>query len=492
MEYKLKRFFFFIFFTASLCANEISEVVVQIEKKEPAIDFDYINSLEKGLKRDFFINEYLKSNISSNEAFKTLSLIDNMNNEIFFNFAKKFKDDETLAVAQCMNMTAKQLVETYADCIVSGLTIEKMSNLSAIDLDLIKQKTIDKYPIFVNKIKILSSSIPFTKLIIQKKDLFYEIFFNVNEDFRTKYFNYKLPKRTFQKIFKDKNKFNEFLKISLLNKKLSMLHKSLNGIEDKDLNAQSSFLLALNAIRFDDLNLAYKYLINASKKSQDSFFLEKVNFWKYQITKDTSILEELILNKELNFYTLLSNETLQKEIKFKVILEKKELFDLYTEKINKQRTALLYSIAKSKSNLEAEKISKNFEIGIMQLKPSVANEISKILNEQFLLSNQFKAQKSLEYGNIYLDNSKFKSPILTLFSYENEIENFDELINNKTLFNFFFNLELFLENHKNKLLRQFLINYVKYYNNILLEDEKQLSLISIFQSLYEPAENQKK
>lgn len=51
-------------------------------------EFEEIKSIQKGIKRDFYINELLKKDINSDIAYKSLSLIDNMNNELFLTLLK--------------------------------------------------------------------------------------------------------------------------------------------------------------------------------------------------------------------------------------------------------------------------------------------------------------------------------------------------------------------------------------------------------------------
>lgn len=206
-----------------------------------SLNLDFIKNLQNQIERDFYINEYLKTDISSDQAYEILPFITDMRNEIFFNFAKKFGHDETLGVAQCMNMSIKELVNSYDDCIASGLTIKDLSTLSALDFDLIKQKVSDKYPEILKEIKIISAPIPFTKLVIQKNDTFFNIYLNVTDDFRTKYFNYKLPEKTFERIYQDKDKFNKFLQVTLTNSKLNYLNASLKDIDDSGLDFDSSF-----------------------------------------------------------------------------------------------------------------------------------------------------------------------------------------------------------------------------------------------------------
>ena len=454
-------------------------------------EFEEIKSIQKGIKRDFYINELLKKDINSDIAYKSLSLIDNMNNELFFNFAKKYDHDETFAVAQCMNMDVKDLINTYADCIVLGLDTKKLSRLSAIEFDLIKQKVKDKYPNFSNKLKVISAAIPFTKLIIQKKDNFYDIFLNVNKEFRQKYFNYKLPKRSFEKIFKDKEKFNQFLKVSLTDFKLNNLNNSLLEIDDQDLNFTSSFFLGLSNTRVNDFNKAYIYFNNALLKTNSQYKIDKIYFWLYKITKDETYLNNLLNSNELNFYSYNAIEIAKKDLDIDKLLTKIENIDSLKKKYKTDRIALLYSLAKTKSNFDTNMISKNFEVGIFQLKVDLINSISNLLaledeNEEI---NYFNLDENLKFVNIYISNieNRYKNPLLLSIAFDGVNIDFKE-IELKDL-EPFISLELLLKDNLEEK-KNFLMYYVLYYNSLTKKSKDKISLQSILETLMKPHHKQ--
>lgn len=479
----MKYFIFLLTFLFLLNAEEIYK-----EKKDEGqstLNIDWLLTLEKGIKRDFYINEYFQKNISPDDSLRVLSLVNHFTNEMFFNFAKSFKHDETLAVAQCMNMDTRYLIDSYADCIVIGLSLADATTLSSIEIDLIMRKTKDKYPLFAKKLKVISSAIPFTKLITSKKDDFYDIYLSVDNSFRTKYFNYKLPKRTFAKIFADKKKFDKFISISLTNQKLTMIHKSFFEIEDSELSSNSSFLLALNALKYNKLNIAYMYLENAISKVNDKKTIDKYLFWKYYITKDEEILEEISNSINLNLYSTFANELLNKPLLDYSFLENLEPFDLYLKEYNSSRTALLYAIAKIKSQFNTTKISNNFEIGIMQLNSSIVKTISSSLNEAYNPSQQLIVDNSLNYANVHLNNLEnlFKNPIYLFLAYEGKIKFLNKEINNELfnkgdLFDVLLKFE-YLTNEKKEYLKDFVLYYY-YFNNKL--NEEKITLASIFES----------
>ena len=459
--------------------------------------FKTIETLNKGIKRDFYINKYFKEDITKDEALKALSFVDNFTNEMFYNFAKKFNHDETLAVAQCMNMKREELLSSYADCIVNGFSLEDISTLSAVDLELIKQKTEDKYPTFTKRLKVFSSSIPFTKLIILEKNEFYNIYLNVDDDFRVKYFDYKLPKRTFQKIFKDKKNFEKFLQISLTDLRLKRLQKSLIEIDDSKLDDNSSFLLALNAIRFNELSKAMIYLNNAKEKTNNKKVVDKILFWKYQITTDKRYLNELLNSNSLNLYSLYVREFSNIESIDLSFLQRINEFDSLLEKYDINRVSLLYSLAKVKSNFEVNKISENFELGIMQLNYKLISSLSSsstlFLNNQKL--DSFSIENNLKLANLHINNieKKTTNPIFSTLIYEGNNKYLNKKLKSglfstkstNSMFEPFLSLEL-ISNKKKEYLKDILMYKYLYQNHLTKKSKEKITLSSIFENLFVP------
>ena len=462
-----------------LCANETVEVNSNTAGKFPTSSLEYIKTLEKGKKRDFFINEYLKEDISQNQTYEVLPLISDMNNELFYNFAKKFGHDETLAVAQCMNMESKELVDSYADCIVSGLTLKKASSLSSLDLSLIIQKTQEKYPSFTKEIKVISSSIPFTKLVIQKEQSFYDIFLGVNDSFRENYFNYKLPKRTLEKIYVDKKSFEKFLEVALSNSKLNRLNSSLKEIDDSSLSAESSFYLALNAIRFADYNSAYNYLTNSKNKSDNQKFINKIDFWIYLITKDGTILETLAKSKKFDLYSYFANELSGNSLDKNFKLESFEQFRSILKNYDFGKTAFLYAVARTESDFDIEKTSDDFKVGIMQFNPAWI-----IDNKKNILTDFFTFEGSLNYAKLYLDslNIEFNNPIKEYFIYNKEEKIFKKFEENftsdKDSLKNYLNFEYMMKDRED-----FLLWYLLSYNELVENKKERLTLTTIFEKL---------
>lgn len=479
----MKKIFFSFAFTLFLFSDEIPN----------NLNIDYIKSLQNPIERDFYINEYLKTEVTPNQAYDVLPFISNMRNETFFIFAKKFNHDETLGVAQCMNMDTRKLVESYADCIVSGLSIRDLSTLSAIDFDIIKQKVADKYPEFLNDIKVISASIPFTRLVVKRNDQFFKIYSNVSNEFRTKYFNYKLPQKTFDRIFTDKKRFDKFLQITLTNSKLNYLNASLKNIDDTELSFNSSFLLALNSIRENDLPLASNYLKNALSKTSNTKEINKINFWQYLVAQDNEILTQLASSNEVDFYSYLANELLKNKIDSKNLIENIEEIDSIKKELGIKTTALLYAISKVKSNFNEKMISNDFETGMFQLKPSLVKSLYESMNKEYIFENLFERNENINTAKLHLTNLEFKfSDIYQLIqAFDNTpiLRKEDFFTDIRKTFEPFFSIEI-LSNEGLDYQKEILLYYVIYNNNLTKKKKEKITLNSLCQTLLESVHKQ--
>jgi soluble lytic murein transglycosylase len=452
----------------------ISTIIKAEEIEDKTLILNQINSLEKGIKRDFYINEYLKlDDTTPQAAYSSLSLIYNMNEPLFHNFAKKYKNDETLAVSQCMDASIEELIYSYADCIEIGLNIKKASNLSTYELKLVLQNLQNKYPEFSNKIKVLSSAIPFTKLITKDVDTFYDIFLNVDTDFMESYFNYKLPQKTLTRIKSDKKQYNKFIQIILLNSKLTNLRQHIKELKIEDLDDKNKFLLTLYYVERNDLNKAFE-LINNINIDNNFLYQEKIEFFKYFITKNISYLENITSSQKLNIYTFYANEILQKQY-IQPDLEKLDSIEIIKELSNEQ-LALLYSIIKIKSDFLDDKISKDFELGLTQLSLKQIKEIETKFTYRNSLIKQFEAQTNLKYFIDYLktlQKEEFNAIDIFLSIYGNKkINSLEKDLNKIVKFEYISFLT--------KDFDDFLVLYYLYLNNL---EKENIKVESIFQKL---------
>lgn len=464
MKLKLFSLAFFISFA---WANEIS--------------LDWLKEKPKTYARDFYILQYLKQeNITPLDAQDALGLVNRMNNKLLFAYINKFSHDESTAVAQCMKMTPKELVNSYADCILNGLSIKKALKLDSLQLDQVISKIENNYPKYAQVLKIINSPIIFSKLMATDKDTFYTLFLKSSRSFRVDKLNYRLSSRMLKKI-KDDKRFETLLRYVITNPKMGLSQKSFFKIDDTKLSSSSSFLLAINLITHNKEKEALSYLDNAHKKAYFQSDRDKVLFWKYKITQNEDFLKQILKSWDLNIYTLYSQEfynQLPKNIFYdvqqknastnyniedqfswiKVIRDTKEVTqekltyyeDLFTTPFTKPHLTFLYAkfnrykkhyfinpyesltkefplnrkvlinaIARQESSFIPSSISTAYAQGVMQIMPFLSKHIANKINDTYNIFNMFNPEYSIKYANIHLNSleKRFQHPLFIAYAY---------------------------------------------------------------------------
>lgn len=442
----------------------------------------YVYSSENILKNDF--DNYVKLSNSEKSYENTINILEhisNVNKIIFDEYAKKIDLDETLAVSQCLNAQAKELINSYSDCIAIGLTLKKALSLNALELNSIIQKIQDTYPLLAKELKIINSPIPFTKVVSSSKDVIYNLYLNVNNNFLNEKLNYKFPSKTIEKI-KDDKRFEKFLSIVISNPKLNFLQSTFLEFDDTNYNYEISFLLGLNRVLNKKYDLKTNiYFENALLKAITQKDKDKANFWLYLLNKDEKSLNALKESNNLNIYTLYIKQQLKEKIK--VGDEFKVLDYDFLKKYPNDKKVLINSLAKTLSSFDENKVSPDFNLGLMQINLKKAEKII-VLNKLSTKKEELLDPKiNIDYFTYILDNLKtdFFHPLMYFYSYSNNKEylkdklKFD-LFNTKNLYEPYLSLEL-MDSEKAK---DFIVNFIVYTKII---DKKELSLDEFFKNL---------
>lgn len=451
---KIKLLATIVFLTNSLLANS------------DTINLEWLKDKPRTYAKDFYIWQYLKQDITPDQAMEALGQANYVNNRLFYLYAKKINHDETYAVMQCIKAKAKTLVSLNPDCIENGLSVYKTTKLNNTELNIVYDKVLDKYPLKAKIIDIVRAPIPFTKLISSSNEIFFETFNNIGSKFRTNYFNYRIPKKTLIRLIKDEE-FNQTLKLIVTNNKLNIAQKSLLDIDDTDLTHLSSFLLAINAIKHNHEN-ALTYLESAYKKAYYQLDKDKVLFWKFLYTGHSFELFDLAKSWDINIYSLYAKEYLKKDNdniifnvsnkKYDINYEKQNIsspffwitilndlkklneekvskyenlftdeetvphltfiyeryyqyknnyfitpYKKYLENYDKDRQALIYAIGRQESRFIPSSISTAYAMGVMQIMPFLSKAIAEQLNEEYNIHDQLKPEVNLKFANFHLN-----------------------------------------------------------------------------------------
>jgi soluble lytic murein transglycosylase len=450
---------FFKLFILSLYLSSFAHALNPVSK-------EWLTKQPRSYAKDFYLWRYLNQDITPKDAIWALGEARNVNNKLLFRYTKKLNHTETSEVISCMKSSAKTLVSKDADCIEIGMSTYKATKLTSKELGIVINKVKEKYPSSAKKFDIINSPIKFLKLLENNNTIFFDTFNQCGSKYRQKHFNHHLPQKYISHLQENKKKFAQTIKLIVTNPKLQKLQESLLYVEPNNLSHASFFFLAINAIRYDKKDIAMKYLNKAYQSAYFQFDKDKVLFWKYKLTDDKKTIEELSNSWDVNIYSLLANELLNKPIKnaifninvqqqsinrfdttnpflwLKVLKKTKKMNDTKMEKYSKifhtketlghlafvkerydryrnsyfvnpyeeyiknypkNRQALINAIARQESRFIPTSISTAYALGVMQIMPFLSKSIAKELNEPYDIDKQLEPKTNIRYSHHHLN-----------------------------------------------------------------------------------------
>ena len=443
-----------------------SLIVVSSSYCNEAITLQWLEDKPRSTTKDFYIWQFLQQDITPQEAQFALGEAKNVNMILFTRYAKKLHHEETNAIIECINSQAVNLITQSSDCLALGLTPSKAISLDYNQklqaIDILK----DTYPDEATVLKVFNAPLPFTKLLATPPNLFFKIFNQSPLPFVEEFFNYRISTSLLDKL-SSFEEFNQSISRIVTNESLKNLQESLlASFDTTKLNHQSLFFLALNALQYEQNELAVYYLEEASKKAYSKRSKDKILFWRYKITQQNELLDELSNSLDINLYSLYAKEQLNKlpdNIEYTInvqetvpssfdttnpfawievlenmknksledIQEYETLFNTeetlphlayvyerlskyqtfyfitpyakYLESYDVKRQALIYALAKQESHFIPTAISHSYALGVMQIMPFLSKNIAEELKESYLIYDQFKPEINLKYANYHLD-----------------------------------------------------------------------------------------
>lgn len=552
MKKKLLRLIAISLLNLSAGANDLAST--DFLQKDFEITLEWLEQKPKSYAKDFFILQYLNQ---ENLSFENAKIAYEMGNNSNGNLKKVFNDKYKKTVPidlKCYRASIEQLKNEDSKCIALGLSLQEASELSKHDLKFFINK-LEPYPTLKNDLIIIASNDPFTSLVNSDTKRFLRLFFDLGEEYRSKFLNKNMKSELINKISKEKD-FEKFLKYIIFDNKLTNLQKSLFILKDnKEIASDLLFLLGINAVNNNNMDIAYKFFLNSYDKSYSRTDKDKSLFWLYLVTQDKSFLNELTTSFDNSIYSLYAKELLNikpNNIIYEIQLKnQKSSYDIYdafkwmevTEDTKKNlderklmkyyniftdentlphmafvlqryykyktqyyitpfrnlirhydiyKQVLIYSIARQESQFIPAAISFSSAQGIMQIMPFLSFDISKKLNENYNIYEQFIPSKNIKYGNFHLDTliGQFdNNPLFIAYAYNGgggytRKQLKKGLFKRKNKFEPFLSMEMISYEETREYGKKVLANYYIYNN--YLNSKNQTSLSTIFQSLVSP------
>jgi soluble lytic murein transglycosylase len=523
-------------------------------QKDFKVTLEWLEQKPKSYAKDFFILQYLaQDDISFDDAKVAYSMANEANSNVKKIYNKKYKiiPPEEL---RCYKASIQQLKNEDSKCIALGLSLNEATEISKSDLNFFINK-LDAYPTLKKDLQIIAADNPFYALINSDMDRFFRLFFEFKKDYRSKFFNKPLNPEFINKISKDKN-FERFLRYVVYENDLSNLQKSLLALNNyQNIDADNLFSLGINAINNNNSNIALQIFNDANNKAYSKNLKDKSLFWIYLLTQNQSYLQELAQSWDNNIYSLYAKELLDlgiDNIEYEIPLSnKKSSFDIYDQfewmkvledtkknfdkqklvkyedlfsdestlaqhafilerytKYKKQyfitpyrdtiqnydidKQVLIYSIARQESRFIPSSISSSSAQGVMQIMPFLSFDISKDLNDDYNIYEQFIPDTNIRYGSYHLDSlmKQFNNnPLFIAYAYNGGAgytrSQFNKgLFSKKGKYEPFLSMELISFAETRDYGKKVLANYYIYNN--YLNSRNKLNLSTIFQSLVAP------
>ncbi len=464
-------FFLFILSASSLWGSNYS--------------IDFFHNKPWGVARDFYIWQFLdQKNLTEPEINIAEKLISNMNDKLLFRLGSKSNNPLIKYESYCKRVSTMKLIRMQPRCVDIGLTTYEAINLKKADLEFLIDRMSMDYPDRIEVFDIFLSGDIFHKTINSEPKIFFEIFNNIGNKYRTKFFDRIIPTEYIQELT-GHEAFEKMIFHIVTSFAFKKLPKSFLYIDAQKLSFQSTFFLALNAIKLNNLNVALNYLKDSEKKAKYREEKDRVIFWKYLITKQDKYLKLLSESFDINIYTIYAMQKLSKKHKNIItsikVNNKKDGFDIkdpfawervkqdikflspkalkrYAKKFHSTKTiphkayilqksnykkhyfitpyqehtaikdidtlALFYAIAKQESGFIPVAISKSYAIGFMQFMPFLIDEMSKIMElDNLKYQDMFDPKISTLFAILHISYLKkyLEHPLLIAYAYNRGI-----------------------------------------------------------------------
>ncbi|WP_457599577.1 lytic transglycosylase domain-containing protein [Hydrogenimonas sp.] len=461
----------------------------------PAVTLQQIDAMPRSYAKDFYIWRYLDQNITPTQAERAFYQVKSVNWKILGRYAKKTQQPGFKEAVRCYRLKPASLPAKTAECTVVALTPYKFTKLSAGQ----KERVLEQIAPFKKErewVEAMTLPDPFSELAKGDAKRFFKVFNNCGSLYRRAYLNHPLPPALVARLASERE-FAQTIKLIVTDPALSRLQRSLLGIDAEKLSHQSTFFLAMNALRHDKRVLAGHYLSLAYKKAYYRFDKDKVLFWLAKLHPERDYLTRLSQSFDLNIYTLYAHEAqktplprivepefAQKEVDYDIsdpfawlatlrqirgkkgealidyakrfaaartvghycfVMERAGRYrthyfpmpypDAYSA-LSRDEKALLLALARQESRFIPASISPSYALGMMQIMPFLVKALAKERKEPLDLDGMLRPETNIAYA---IDHLKYlrrylSHPLFIAYAYNGGIGFTKRMLTKRGLF----------------------------------------------------------
>lgn len=285
------------------------------------ITLDFLKGKPKGIARDFYIWQFLQDpQTSLQEAIQAYDLVFRKNDKIAKLIFQKGELDALPKDVRCKNLPFEQLKNEDAECIVMGLKLSHIPSLPIKASNNLIAKISGQSPILAEEIKILSGKNILSAILeSQNAQIFSEIFYGLKSDQRSQFLDKKIPPEQIAKLANQNHpNFNKMIQYILISDRFNHLKSSLLQAEITQAEDKILVLLGVSLLKEGHKEKAQRYFTLAFNQAKSVLIRDKALFWRYLISDDSKLLEQLAQSEHLNLYTIFATQTLQTKPRYTI------------------------------------------------------------------------------------------------------------------------------------------------------------------------------
>jgi soluble lytic murein transglycosylase len=457
MRYK-SIFIIILCLACAACANKLS--------------FDEIRTKPKSIAKDYYIYRLLSENNSVTAIQATLLYdeVSRMSPNLKSEFTKKIGLSESDKQEQaCRDNAKKNISNLPEECIKLIIYPPFVVSLDNSTRDKLKTRLLKlNYDFTVGWIEAMSEKDIFAALSKKGAKEFLLVFNTMSESYKKTYLDKNLTKEFVGELSQEKG-YEKFVKSIVIGEpSFQTLAKSLlYENQNNSLSYESLFYLGINAVKFQQKELAANFFQKAGKKAYLKSDQDKAMFWRYLVSSDNETLSSLSASHDINIYSLYAKELSETPISNITFLtssnnKSKENFDMrdpfawkalldkikgmpldelenlakrfdakdtlpiyafvmerstqyrhsyfiepyseYLDGLDDERKAIILSLARKESRFVPATISTSYALGIMQFMPFLARDTASKLNiKDFDIDDMFDPKIAYQFANKHLD-----------------------------------------------------------------------------------------
>jgi soluble lytic murein transglycosylase len=436
------------------------------------LDYEEVIEKPKSIAKDYYIYRLLSetTNVTSEQAKTLYQQVSRMNGNLESEFGKKMVLSESAQNKLACQKNAQKDLDSLSEVCIKLLVyppfVASLDNKSKPKLVKKLQESNNSFA--AGWAEAMSKKDVFTELKKLGAKEFLLVFNSMPRDYRKNYFDKNLTD-DFIRLLEQQNAYESFIKNIVVGEPyLNILPKSLlySG-QNSSLSHESYFFLGINAVKFNETELANIFFKKAEQKAYYKHDKDKALFWQYLAGKSNEALQTLSESHDTNIYSLYAKEVLDLPILSATFVtpshnKSKENFDMqdpfawkkfldtiqdvslgeleslsekfdaeetlpiyafllerasqyrrsyfivpfseYLDGFEDERKIIILSLARQESHFVTATISTSYALGMMQFMPFLARSIAKDEKiENFDIDDMFKPGISYKFANIHLN-----------------------------------------------------------------------------------------